>query len=66
MRALLAIVLVAAGLSGCDREEQKVVMRSAPSSLTTLHRGNGSEPDSLDPHKGLPARASVAISSRGW
>lgn len=52
MRALLAIVLVAAGLSGCDREEQKVVMRSAPSSLTTLHRGNGSEPDSLDPHKG--------------
>jgi oligopeptide transport system substrate-binding protein len=52
LRALLAIVLVAAGLSGCDREEQKVVMRSAPSSLTTLHRGNGSEPDSLDPHKG--------------
>ena len=52
MRALLAIVLVAAGLSGCDREEQKVVMRSAPSSQTTLHRGNGSEPDSLDPHKG--------------
>ena len=52
MRALLAVVLVVAGLSGCDREEQQVVMRGAPSSLTTLHRGNGAEPDSLDPHKG--------------
>jgi oligopeptide transport system substrate-binding protein len=52
LRALLAVVLVAAGLSGCDREEQQVVMRGGPSSLTTLYRGNGTEPDSLDPHKG--------------
>lgn len=52
MRGLLLVALIAAALPGCDREEQEVVRGGGPSSLTTLHRGNGTEPDSLDPHKG--------------
>lgn len=53
MRALLAATLIAVFLTGCEQQQDDpVFVDTGPSSLTTFHRGNGTEPDSLDPHKG--------------
>jgi len=45
---------MAAMLAGCGPGEQNAVTSSpgGPASINELHRGNGGEPDSLDPHKG--------------
>jgi oligopeptide transport system substrate-binding protein len=45
---------MAAALVGCGPGQQEAVtsISGGPSSTTELHRGNGVEPDSMDPHKG--------------
>jgi oligopeptide transport system substrate-binding protein len=50
----LALAVLAAALVGCGPGQQDAVISSSagPSSTTELHRGNGVEPDSMDPHKG--------------
>ncbi|MGD8733597.1 MAG: ABC transporter substrate-binding protein, partial [Gammaproteobacteria bacterium] len=50
----LALAVLAAALVGCGPGQQDAVVSGSagPSSTTELHRGNGVEPDSMDPHKG--------------
>lgn len=48
--AALAVLLLA---GACGQQAEPVSEATAsPVSVTTLHRGNGVEPDSMDPHKG--------------
>ncbi len=50
----LVLAAMAAALVGCGPGPQEAVVPGSggPSSTTVLHRGNGVEPDSMDPHKG--------------
>jgi oligopeptide transport system substrate-binding protein len=56
LRLVVAAVtaLFLAGACGQQAEQVDAVMKatSRPASISTLHRGNGGEPDTMDPHKG--------------
>lgn len=53
MKLLAAAMISAMCLSACSRDPApEFTVAAGPQSPTTLHRGNGSEPDTMDPHKG--------------
>ncbi len=47
----ILLLLLAAAAAGCEREAGSAVLPGPPG-LDVLHRGNASEPQSLDPHRG--------------
>ena len=51
MRASILAVLCAVLVSACERSAEPEVPGTVDIDPTVVHRGNGSEPDSLDPHK---------------
>ncbi len=51
MRTLILAALLAGLVTACERTPELEVTAGVTISPTVLHRGNGTEPDSLDPHK---------------
>ena len=51
MRTFILAVLLTGLTTACERAPELEVTAGVTVNPTVLHRGNGSEPDSLDPHK---------------
>lgn len=47
----LALLLIACGIGGCSGPSEPTADNAEPADKRVFHRGNGGEPDTLDPHR---------------